>query len=149
VSFWCLGFLIVALVPSVERVAIRGTLATLLPVLRAAFADVRQVVNQVSANGVTLEIVSDCTPLVGIVLLSGAILAYPSSAPLKLVGLAAGWAVLWIYDIARITALIVVLARWPGAFDLTHIYLWQTCTIAVVVGLFLLWTRLVSRGAPA
>jgi hypothetical protein len=44
--------------------------------------------------------------------------------------------------VARILALIPVLAHRPQLFEFIHVYLWQTVTLLVVFALFLLWLRL-------
>jgi exosortase/archaeosortase family protein len=78
-----------------------------------------------------------------------AVLAYPSNATWKLVGVAAGAAALWVYNVVRMLALMATLRWWPGSFHFVHVYLWQTVTLLVVCALFLLWLRLGTVREPA
>jgi exosortase/archaeosortase family protein len=71
-----------------------------------------------------------------------AIAAFPAPWRWKVGGLLAGAGLLWLYNMARILALVPVLAYRPQIFDFIHVYLWQTVTLLVVFALFLLWLKL-------
>ena len=137
--------LVAVLVPAIERRAIAGTVASDAGVLRAA--TFRPVVSAASilVGGHPVEITPDCTPLMPTAALWVAMLAFPASLPWRLAGALAGAAVLWAYNVARIIAMIGVLNVRPAWFDLLHVYMWQTLTLVVVIGLFLMWLRLEPR----
>jgi exosortase/archaeosortase family protein len=141
---WCAGFLIMTFIPGLERMAIGATVGSLVPSLRLVLPGVQRIGDQVAALGVSFQIASDCTPLVPVMLLWGAIAAISAPVSTKLIGLVAGLVILWVYNMVRIALLIVVLARFSPLFDLVHVYLWQTTTILVIVGVFALWLRLVA-----
>lgn len=95
-----------------------------------------------SIGPTSIQIVSDCTAMFPTLLLIGGILAFPTRWRWKLVGGLAGAGLLWVYNMLRIYALMAVLRHAPAYFDLIHVYLWQSVTLLVVVGCFLLWVRL-------
>lgn len=88
-----------------------------------------------------VEIVGECTPLMPVLVLVAAIAAYPASWRLQLLGVAAGAALLWLFNLFRIGSLMAILAWHPKSFDFVHMYLWQTVTLFVVLLIFLYWTR--------
>jgi hypothetical protein len=59
-----------------------------------------------------------------------------------LLGLVAGAAALWVYNLARILALLPLMARKWSLFPMIHAYLWQTVTLAAVGAIFVAWYRL-------
>jgi exosortase/archaeosortase family protein len=103
----------------------------------------------VQAAGSSLQIISECTPLVPAVLLCGAIAAFPAAARLRALGVAAGLVLLWIYNVLRIVVLVAVLAYKPAIFDLIHVYLWQSVTIVLVAVLFAAWLRMTEANSTA
>jgi exosortase/archaeosortase family protein len=142
---WVAVLLVATLVPAIERRAIAGTVASVAGVLRAAAF--RPIVSDASilVGARPVEITPDCTPLMPTAALWIAMLAFPASLPWRLAGALAGAAVLWLYNIARIMAMIGVLNVRPDWFEFLHLYMWQTLTLVVVIGLFLLWLRLEPR----
>jgi exosortase/archaeosortase family protein len=95
----------------------------------------------------SIQIVPDCTPMFPTLLLVGSMLAYPASWQRKATGIACGAALLWVYNMARIYVLMVVLRFAPAQFDIVHVYLWQTVTLLLVLGCFLLWVRISGASA--
>jgi exosortase/archaeosortase family protein len=142
---WLAGWASLALWPDLERAAIDLTVRHLAALLRLAGG--AQVVSGTSlfALGTSITIVSECTSVAATVLLVGAVLAYPTSWRWKAVGWVLGVAALWVYNLARVIGLLVVLVRWPAAFDFVHIYLWQTLTLAITGGLFAIWSARAPR----
>jgi hypothetical protein len=53
---------------------------------------------------------------------------------------------LWVYNLARILALALVLRFHPTWFEFVHVYLWQTLTLLVVLAMFVSWIRLLRVG---
>ena len=141
-GLWLIGAVCVTFVPGVERAAIAGTVASLAALLAAVHAHPSLAGAQLAAGGNVFRIVSECTTLLPTVLLGGAILAWPAPIHARAVGSLACCAVLWLFNLVRIGVLMWVLEHWPRAFDFVHVYLWQTASLAVVVGLFAGWVRI-------
>jgi exosortase/archaeosortase family protein len=98
----------------------------------------------VSLAGANLEIITDCTPVMPLLVLWSAIFAFPARPGWKLGGILAGGTALWAYNIARVLALAFVLKLRPQWFDFVHVYLWQTFTILIVLAMFAGWLRLLQ-----
>jgi exosortase/archaeosortase family protein len=139
---WIAILILLAFVPAIDRWAVRQTISSLLFITRLFRWNATSLAGSVSLGGVSIQIVPDCTPLMPTAALWIAIAAFPAPWRSKLAGLAAGALLLWLYNIARILALVPVLAYRPQLFEFIHVYLWQTLTLLVVFALFLLWLRL-------
>jgi exosortase/archaeosortase family protein len=139
---WVAALVLLALAPSIERWAVRSTISSLLFFTRLFRLQTVAGGDHLSIAGVSIQIVPDCTPLMPTVALWIAIAAFPAPWRGKLVGLAAGAFLLWLYNMARILALVPVLAHRPQLFEFIHVYLWQTVTLVVVFALFLVWLKL-------
>jgi exosortase/archaeosortase family protein len=139
--------MLVAWVPAIEAWAVRHTIASLAGLAALLHIGFGATGTTLRLAGTTIEIVPDCTPLMPTAALWIAILAFPSPWPRRLLGLAAGAAALWLYNLARILALVPVLRFRPRWFDFIHIYLWQTMTLLVVFAIFLVWLGVPFRAS--
>jgi exosortase/archaeosortase family protein len=139
---WVVALLLFAFFPGIERMAIANTIDSMIVVASWFGVHTALVGKYVHVGTVTLEIVPDCTPLLPIATLWSAVLAFPAPWRARLMGLAAGAAVLWAYNLLRIFVLVGVLRWKPGWFEFVHVYMWQTITLVVVFGLFLAWIRI-------
>ena len=139
---WIATLVALSFFPAIDRWAVRHTVSSLLFITRLFGLASDAVAGSLRIGSVSVEIVPDCTPLMPTAALWIAIAAFPAPWRWKLSGLAAGAFVLWLYNMARILALIPVLAFKPKLFDFIHVYLWQTVTLLVVFALFMLWLRL-------
>jgi len=92
-------------------------------------------------GGGWLAITPDCTPILPFIALSAAIASTPSGWISRMIGIAAGAVVLWIYNILRILGLGAVLAWNPQLFELAHVLFWQLMTLVIVLALFAGWLR--------
>jgi exosortase/archaeosortase family protein len=144
-AVWVAALLLLSFVPQIERAAIANTTESLRTLASWAGVPAARVADYLHIGRVTIEIVPDCTPLMPIVSLWAAVLAFPSAPLWKAGGLLAGAAVLWFYNLARIFVLVAVLRWQPGWFEFVHVYLWQTITLVVVFALFLGWLGLQNR----
>jgi exosortase/archaeosortase family protein len=143
---WISILLLLAFVPAIEHWAVRNTISSLLFITHLFRLGSSTGGESINISGVSIEIVPDCTPLMPTAALWIAIASFPAPWRWRLAGLAAGALLLWLYNLARILALIPVLAYRPQLFDFIHVYLWQTVTLLVVFALFLLWLRLQQPG---
>jgi len=139
---WALVLGLNAWAPGFERGAIAPTISSLGVVARACGQSFRATGPSIQIAGVGMQIVPDCTPLMPIAALVIAVVAFPAPWLWRLGGVLAGAAVLWIYNLVRIFALVPVLRNHPEWFDFIHVYLWQTATLLVVFGLFMAWLGL-------
>ncbi len=92
-------------------------------------------------SGFAYEIYWRCTGLLPAVFLAGLILASPGRARRKVVGVAAGVAIVLAVNLVRLAHLFSVGVRYPAAFQVTHSVIWESGTVVLVLGLWLAWTR--------
>ena len=95
--------------------------------------------------GVT--IVDECTGIFEILIYTAAVLAFPTTWRLRCLGLALGAPLIYAFNVARITLLIVIGYLLPGVFDFMHVYFWQTTMVVMITAVWLLWVLRVVRRA--
>jgi exosortase/archaeosortase family protein len=148
--FLVLGQVVIAWIPPIEGWAIQSTLGTLQFLSWCLRLPGGVNGDAFNVGSSTVEIVGECTPLMPTLVMAAAISAYPAPRRDQLLGILAGAAVLWVFNLLRIGSLVAVIAWRPRSFDFIHMYLWQTITLAMVLVIFLVWTRLQRpRGASA
>jgi exosortase/archaeosortase family protein len=145
VLVWALALTVLALVPAVERWAVGGTVASLGLLLRVIAADPMVFGNVLHAGSASVEIVPDCTPLMPTLVFCAAVTAFPARWRSKLLGLAIGAAAIWVFNLARVMALVAVLWWMPQHFKFVHVYLWQAGTLLAVTAMFMVWVRAQAR----
>jgi len=142
---WALAIVALSLLPGIEHRAVSGTVWSVGATLRAISFRPEITGATIRLGSVALQIIPECTPVMPVLLLAIAMLAYPASARWKLAGIAAGIAALWVYNVIRMLALLATLSFRPTWFKFMHVYLWQSITLLVVSALFLAWLRYTPR----
>jgi archaeosortase B (VPXXXP-CTERM-specific) len=99
----------------------------------------------VSINGFSLEIIDECTAVFSSIVYCACILAYPTTAKNKGLGVAFGIPSLYAINVLRLVVITFVGLSAPQLFDFVHVYLWQASFIIFVVILFLLWLKLIVK----
>jgi len=95
-----------------------------------------------------LHIVLDCAALDALALFAATVLAFPAAVRVKLIGFAAGGAIIWGFNVMRICLLYVAGVKWPRLFDVLHEDVMALLLVLVSVGCFAVWAAL-SRGNSA
>lgn len=135
------GLLLLAAVPWVSDASCRMTATHVAFILKGAGIACSLAGKMLYVGPASIEIVPGCTSTLPMILLVGAIFAFPSNFLRKVVGIALAAAALWVVNLARVLTLIWILVAAPNALDLVHVYLWRivisTCTLAF----FVLWAR--------
>jgi exosortase/archaeosortase family protein len=139
---WFLTLGAIAAIPAVDRWTVQATMASLAAVAHLLRMEYVAAGSYVTLAGATLDIVSDCTPLMPTLALWCAILAFPARWTWKALGMSAGALLLWIYNLSRVLALALVLRHHPAWFEFVHAYLWQTATLGIVLLMFIGWVRI-------
>jgi exosortase/archaeosortase family protein len=132
-----LMFALPAVVPAIDRWLIHATVQSLATARILLPVHVNEPAFAIGST--TIQIVSDCTPMFPMLLLIGGMLAFPAPWRAKVVGSLVGAVVLWLYNLLRIFVLMAVLRFAPAQFDIVHVFLWQSLTLLMVLGCFLLW----------
>ncbi len=111
----------------------------------------------VTANGPLLEappslrfvVVPDCTPLAPIMLVAGAILAFPATWRVKLIGIIVGWLALSVLNLVRMMSLVYIGLYVPGWLDVAHVIVWQSAMVLAGILVWLFWLRRTLSARPA
>jgi exosortase/archaeosortase family protein len=109
-------------------------------VLRIFEPDVRVVHTQIIGR-YSLRLIKTCDAMDVSTLFVSAIVAWPSGWRRRLVAAAAGVALLFVFNVARICSLYFVGMRSPSWFELVHLELWPIVLLIVAVGAFVAATR--------
>lgn len=99
----------------------------------------------VTYDGFSVSIIIECVGILEMIIYSACVLAFPASARARAIGVPAGCAAIFSFNVLRIATLLVVGRHWHAAFDFFHLYFWQATLIAMIVGVLYAWIRLCVR----
>ena len=94
-----------------------------------------------SSSDFTVRIIDECTAVGPILLMSGAILAYPTSGIRKLQGIVAGTLLLAILNLFRIVNLVWIDAHYPDFMEVAHLVIWQGIIVLTAIIYWFLWAE--------
>ena len=104
-----------------------------------------------AASGFAVSIEAGCNGVEAGIVLTAAMLAFPSTWREKLIGIAAGMFTVQALNLLRIVTLFY-LGQWNKTwFEWAHLYLWQALIMLDVLAVFLFWLRWLTarRQTPA
>jgi exosortase/archaeosortase family protein len=104
--------------------------------------------NQIDGASADLGIGPGCDATEAWGLFACGILAFRAPVKSKLAGLVFGSIAIGALNVVRLLSLYAVQARWPQAFDVMHVDVWQTAFPLLVLGLWVAWALLATRRAP-
>jgi exosortase/archaeosortase family protein len=93
----------------------------------------------VSSTQFAFQIVDLCTAVMPMMILTAAVLAFPSSIKEKIIGILVGLAGIFIVNEIRLVSLFYIGIYAPGIFETAHLLVWQSLMILLAIGLWLLW----------
>jgi archaeosortase B (VPXXXP-CTERM-specific) len=99
----------------------------------------------ISAPGMSVEVIEECTGAYEVIIFWSAVIAYPARWRARLIGVVGGMVVLLLINILRMMFLVAVGSRWPSSFQFMHIYFWQATLILMIVSVWILWIKLVAN----
>lgn len=103
----------------------------------------------VASSVFSMQVGNECTGIVPAVILIAAVIAYPSSLLKKILCLGLGIPVIFLINLVRTVSLYYVGVHIPQYFDISHFVVWQSITILVVIGIWLLWIGKVVNVRPS
>lgn len=95
--------------------------------------------DQISANGITLDINYECTGVYVLLILFTFLVAYPASWWSRVLGFLVGTATLSAVNVLRIAVLVRVAELQPDLFGYFHEYVWQGIFLVLVIAYAMLW----------
>lgn len=97
----------------------------------------------ITGHGVSIE--AGCNGVEACLLLAAAVIAYPSSLKLKVLGMGLGFFAIQAVNLLRIITL-YYMADWePKWFEFFHLYLWQALIMLDVLVIWLVWLKQVGK----
>lgn len=100
------------------------------------------------ANGVAVAIMPGCNGVEAMIVLTAAMLAFPSPLKHKLIGLLIGFIAIQALNLVRIISLFYLL-QWNFTwFQWFHLYLWQALIILDAMIVFIIWLRMLPPPEP-
>jgi exosortase H (IPTLxxWG-CTERM-specific) len=124
------------------------TARTLGHVLNAFGIAASTIGDTVSGVGVAFKIIPECTVLLSVGLFSCFVTFYPAPIPKKTGGLLLGVSVLYLGNLVRLTLLFMIGRYDRRLFEVSHVYLGQVFTIALVFFSCILWLKWLAREEP-
>lgn len=100
---------------------------------------------QHSSTGQGVSIEAGCNGIEACLILIAAVLAYPASWSMRLVGIGLGFLAIQIVNVLRVITLFYLVAYSEPMFKFAHLYLWQALIMLDVLVVWLLWVRQVAR----
>ena len=98
--------------------------------------------NLVTLDGFAVSIIIECVGLLEMLIYSACVLAFPAPIRARLIGVVAGCAAIFVFNLLRIVTLLVVGRHWGDYFDFFHVYFWQATLIAMIVSVLYGWIKL-------
>lgn len=145
-------YLLVAVQPVNDHVIVpftKGIVAVAAWILALLGEPARAAGTLIQSTAFAVDVKNGCNGVEAMLLLVAAVLAFPATAVQRLVGVAAGIAVVQALNLVRVVSLFWLGVHHRSVFELFHAAIWQTALILVAVALFLLWSRGVARRSPA
>ena len=99
--------------------------------------------NATTGQGVSIE--AGCNGIEACLILFAAVLAYPASWLMRLVGVVLGFVAIQAVNILRLISLFYLVSYSRPLFEFAHLYLWQALIMLDVLVVWLLWVRQVAR----
>jgi exosortase/archaeosortase family protein len=93
----------------------------------------------VSSRQFAFQIVDLCTAIMPMMILTAAIVAFPSRIKEKAFGLLIGLAGIFVVNEIRLISLFYIGIYLPDIFETAHLLVWQSLMILVAIGLWLIW----------
>ena len=89
----------------------------------------------------SFQLIPDCTPLPPVLLLSGAMLAFPAYWKAKATGIGLGILILSALNLVRIVSLVYIGLYLPQWLDIAHNVIWQSAMILAGILIWLFWLK--------
>lgn len=93
----------------------------------------------ISLPTISLDVKFGCNGLEAVMIYSVAVIAFPAGWKKRVIGISAGFAILQVINLLRITALAYSGIHFKSLFEYLHIYVAQGLMIAVSLGIFFIY----------
>jgi len=100
---------------------------------------------QHSITGVGVSIEAGCNGIEAFLIFTAAVLAYPASWQMRMMGIGLGFVAIQVVNVVRVIVLFYLAGQSEAVFKFAHLYLWQALIMLDVLVVWLLWVRQVAR----
>ncbi len=139
VFFFIIGFVPLQKVIDVNGGYTRGVVAATSKVLGILNVPSTSSGSIIRLPSIALDVKFGCNGLEAVMIYTVAVIAFPASWKRRLIGIAAGFAVIQVVNVLRIAGLAYTGVHFPGLFEYIHIYIAQGIMIAVALGVFFVY----------
>ena len=87
-----------------------------------------------------LDVRTGCNGVEAMMVLAGAMLAFPATLRSRIVGLLVGTTVIQILNLVRVSSLVWLGEHHRQFFDFVHVGVWQSLVILAAVSMFIFWS---------
>jgi len=146
-TFLIVGFFVIALRPVNDAVVVpftEGVATVSGAVLRLFGEDLTVIGCDLRSPRFAVTIYNGCNGLITSLIFVSAVLAFPTRAWAKVVGVVGGLLAIQLVNLVRILALFYTGVFAPEWFDESHLVIWQSIVILCGVALWMLWARAVT-----
>lgn len=145
----CVGLSVYGLATLAQAAVLRATAAVFGWLLQLLGEANRVSDNLVVGEDVRFLVVAECTAVVPIAILVGAMAASPASGRKRLLGASYGALVLALLNQIRLLSLWFLEKSAPEHFDWVHVALWQPAMVVAVVAIWIVWLSRLGLGLGA
>jgi archaeosortase B (VPXXXP-CTERM-specific) len=96
----------------------------------------------VTLDGFAVSIIIECVGLLEMLIYSACVIAFPAPLRTRALGVLFGCLAIFVFNLLRISTLLIVGRHWGDYFDFFHVYFWQATLIAMIVGVLYAWIKL-------
>ena len=98
-----------------------------------------------------MTIIRECTAVYPTAIFVAAVVAFPSTWPRRALGIVLGIVAIQIVNVVRLLSLLVIAAKYPRAFEMAHLVVWQSLIVLCTIVIWILWVAEIGtpRAKPA
>lgn len=131
------------IVPFTERVV--GATAFLL---RSIHEPIEVLGTVIRTPHFALDVRTGCNGVEAMMVLAGAMLAFPATLRSRMAGLLAGTVAIQILNLVRVSSLVWLGEHHRRFFDFVHVGVWQSLVILAAVSMFIFWSWKFAEKKP-
>ena len=110
---------------------------------------VRTDANMIRSGSVVMEVVRGCDGSGTFFLTAAAVLSFPTSWRLRLIGLVAGLALMYCVNLVRIASLYFIAAADRSLFHDVHTFIAPSLVVVIALTAYAFWVRRAAQRVPA
>jgi archaeosortase B (VPXXXP-CTERM-specific) len=132
---------------AIVEAMMNGTAWIVSTILSIFTADVTADGKMVVFKTFPVKIIEECTGIYEMLIFTAAVMAFPTGIKNKISGLSFGIPLMYLFNVVRIIALMIVGNYAYSVFNFMHLYFWQVTLILMITSVWVVWIiKVVKRG---